>query len=605
MSAAAVVAAIGRFAVRLLVALHPRDFRRGFGATILDDTVADIDAAVPAGLGATAVVVSRAATDGARGVVVERMASVNGSRKAMQNAFASDLRHAVRTLARDRGFTAVALATLSIGLALCVTVAVLVNAYLLRGLPFPDSDRLFDVRYGSPGTPGPAGMEKLDWRSLDDILVGISWDLDNFNLRGGAYPESVQGTWVTPGYVEAFAVQPAIGRRFSDSDFEPGRPSVALIGHRLWQTRFNRDPAIVGRTFEAYVNDRPNEVETFTIVGVLAADHWHLNPFTEVLSPLRAPSHPYVVRLRSGVPPTVAADRITALVRNGSTGVADGLARRTGVNPCDLRSADSAAAPGRFDRHRPRAPDCLRQRRGAAHGSRHAPPAGDGGAAGSRRHAGQITRACAAEPLLLAVTAASLGLALAWTTIMAIAPVMDHYLGRGVPGGAAALAINGTATLVTVAVTLIVIGICAIVPILVGKRTPVSLALSGGQKGSTEGPAQRRARSILIAVEVAACLTLLVGAGLTIQSALGMLRVDMGLDAEDVLVGRFSLRQRAYPNAAARTEFYERVLARAGGLPGVQGIAFTTSWPLQAPPRATSVRVVPPLHSRPGPASSA
>ena len=86
---------------------------------------------------------------------------------------------------------------------------------------------------------------------------------------------------------------------------------------------------------------------------------------------------------------------------------------------------------------------------------------------------------------------------------------------------------------------------------------------------------------MLIAIEVAACLTLLVGAGLTIQSALGMLRVDMGLDADDVVVGRFSLRQRAYPDAAARTGFYERVLARSGEIAGAQGIAFTNSWPLQ------------------------
>ena len=77
--------------------------------------------------------------------------------------------------------------------------------------------------------------------------------------------------------------------------------------------------------------------------------------------------------------------------------------------------------------------------------------------------------------------------------------------------------------------------------------------MTGGQKGATDGPAQRHARTVLIAIEVAACLTLLVGAGLTIQSAVGMLRVDMGLDADNVVVGRFSLRQRAYPDAAART----------------------------------------------------
>ena len=162
----------------------------------------------------------------------------------MLNALMSDLRHAVRTLARSPGFTSVALGTLSVGLALCVVVAVLVNAYLVRGLPYPESHRLFDVRYAAPGTPWPVDMEKLDWASLGDVIeLPIAWDLDSFNLRGGAYPEALQGTWVTTGYVEGFGVQPAFGRGFLPSDFETGRPNVALISHRLWQSRFGGDPA--------------------------------------------------------------------------------------------------------------------------------------------------------------------------------------------------------------------------------------------------------------------------------------------------------------------------------------------------------------------------
>ena len=93
---------------------------------------------------------------------------------------------------------------------------------------------------------------------------------------------------------------------------------VAMISDRLWRSRFNGDPSIVGRTFDAYVNDRPNEVETFTVVGVLPANHWHVNAFTEMLAPLRVPAYPYIVRLRDGVAPAVAADRISALVRSAA-----------------------------------------------------------------------------------------------------------------------------------------------------------------------------------------------------------------------------------------------------------------------------------------------
>ena len=156
--------------------------------------------------------------------------------------------------------------------------------------------------------------------SLGDVIeLPIAWDLDSFNLRGGAYPEALQGTWVTKGYVEGFGVQPAFGRGFLPSDFETGRPNVALISHRLWQSRFGGDPAVIGRSFVAYVNDRPDEVEAFEVAGVLPERHWHLNAFTEILAPLRAPTYPYIVRLREGVPPAIAADRISALVRTGNS----------------------------------------------------------------------------------------------------------------------------------------------------------------------------------------------------------------------------------------------------------------------------------------------
>jgi predicted permease len=507
---------------------------------------------------------------------------LNASRKEMRNGLMSDLRHAARTLARDRGFTAVSLGTLGASLALGLIVAVLVNAYLVRGLPYPESHRLFDVQYSPPDAPFPAGLEKLDWRSLDDVLeLAIAWDLDNFTLRGGDSPDLVQGTWVTPGYVEGFGVRTALGRGLQETDFAAGRPMVALISDRLWRSRFNGDPSIVGRTFDAYVNDRPTEVETFTVVGVLPANHWHVNPFTEIMAPLRAPTYPYIVRLRPGVSPLAAADRISALARSGATGPRPGppvqlvsthgryvqeirpllLAVATATGLVLLIACANVSVLLTLRATRRRREMAVRQALGAT--------------------SGQVTRACAAEPILLGAAATTIGLGLAWGTITAIAPVIDHYLGRPAPGGVTALSIDPATLLLTIGAGLSIVAIASIVPIWVTRRTPVSFAMAGGQKGATDGPVQQRARALLIAVEVAACLTLLVGAGLTIQSAVGMLRVNMGLDADSVVVGRFSLRQRAYPDAPARTTFYERVLARSGEIAGAEGIAFTNSWPLQ------------------------
>jgi putative ABC transport system permease protein len=98
-----------------------------------------------------------------------------------------------------------------------------------------------------------------------------------------------------------------------------------LLSHGLWQRRFGGDSGVIGRQFGAYVSDRPSDPDLFTIVGILPANFWHLNPYTEILTPLRAPSYPYLVSLREGISPAVAQQRITDLVRQGQGGPATQL----------------------------------------------------------------------------------------------------------------------------------------------------------------------------------------------------------------------------------------------------------------------------------------
>jgi hypothetical protein len=233
-----------------------------------------------------------------------------------------DLHYAWRGIARSPGFALIAILTLGTGLALCLTVLTVVNAYLIRSLPYPSSDRLYSVILTTPGTP-IRGLEKIDWPSLDDVVEHrIAWDLDMFYLLGGSYPEAAPGAWVTPGFLQGLGLRAELGRLLTAGDFEPGAPTAVMISRRLWSTRFGGDPAVVGRPIRAYVSDRPDEAETLTIVGVLA-DFWHLNPYTDVVGPLRAPAYPYLIGLRQGVAAGPLADRITALVRGSTPDVPD------------------------------------------------------------------------------------------------------------------------------------------------------------------------------------------------------------------------------------------------------------------------------------------
>ena len=512
------------------------------------------------------------------------LSPIRGEGIAMHDGLLSDVRHAWRSLARTRGFLAVALTTLSAGIALCVTVLAVVNAYLVRGLPYPESERLYWVRYGQPAGPFVQGLDKLDWRALDDIVEQpIAWDLDLFNLRGAPYAEAAQGTWVTSGYMEGFGVRPAQGRTFGAADFAAGAPPVALISHRLWQSRFGGSADVIGRSFEAYVNDRPGEPQRFTVIGVLPQGMWHLNVFTEILAPLRAPSYPYMVRLRAGVTPETLAARVAALVRGGAT-VPDGwrvavesahdtyvrevrpllIALATATGLVMLIACANVAVLFTVRATQRQREIAVRKALGAS--------------------AARIARSLAAEAVVLGAAATAIGLGLAQGIVTLMAPLLERHLGRGAPGGAGALAIDGATLSAALLTGGIVSAVCGAAQLWTSRKAPLTQALTGGQKGASAGPQQRRAHAAMIAVEVAACLTLLVGAALMIESGRRILAVDMGLQTRDVLVARFSLSQTAYPDAARRNAFFDRVVAGVHAATGERGVAFANAWPLQAAP---------------------
>src|SRR6476620_8438055 len=158
-------------------------------------------------------------------------------------ALHTDLRLAIRTLRKSPGFTAAAVLTLGLAMALSTTVLAVLHAYLFRDLPYPAADRLYSVRYSAPGQDEPDGMEALDWAALGDVIEQpIAWDLDMFYVLGGEAAAQVPGAWVTPGFVEGLGIRPETGRGFDAASFATGSENVALISHRLWTTRFNRDP---------------------------------------------------------------------------------------------------------------------------------------------------------------------------------------------------------------------------------------------------------------------------------------------------------------------------------------------------------------------------
>src|SRR4029453_8284097 len=127
----------------------------------------------------------------ARRVACARRLSARAKFVPIEALMLTDLRAAVRALLLARGFTLLAIVTLATGIALCVTVLAVMNAYLIRSLPYPAADRLYRLDLAAPGQTPPKGLEHLDWHALDDVLESqISWDLDVFYVLGSAAPSS-------------------------------------------------------------------------------------------------------------------------------------------------------------------------------------------------------------------------------------------------------------------------------------------------------------------------------------------------------------------------------------------------------------------------------
>ena len=488
-----------------------------------------------------------------------------------------ELKTAARSLSRARGFAAAVIVTLGVAVALQTAVVAVVNAYVVRSLPYPEADRLYNVMYAQRPASPPEGLSSLDWATLSDVVEHpIAWDLDVFYMLGSDYPETAPGAWVTPGFVQGLGIRPSVGRTLTPRDFEAGEPQVALISHELWRGRFGGDSSILGRSFRAYVSDRPADPETFTIVGVLPASFWHVNPYAQVLTPLRAPTYPYMVRLRPGVQKALVERRIETLVTDGRLPVTAGwrvelrpthaeyvsaakpmlLAVGAAVTIVLLIACTNVALLMVLRGMRRRKEFAVRLALGAG--------------------MARLVRLQLAESLVLVATATTFGISLAVLALRAVGPMVESQLGRRVPGGVSAIAVDWTVLGVMVAAVLVVGLVLSLAPLLGAGATFAALR---DRRVSGDGGG-RRIRSALIAVEVAGSLALMAGCGLMVRSVVRLIDVDLGVRTERVLGAGLAVRDHTYPDAQSRQLLYERLIAEVRQTGVAANVALSSPSPL-------------------------
>ena len=483
-----------------------------------------------------------------------------------------EVREGARRLGKKPGFTLAITLILALGLALTATTAAVVNAYLIQAMPYPAANRLYHALYAPIGQPEPRGMMSFDWKALGDVVeFADASTLARFYIGEGGDKEEALGLSVAPGSLEMLGVRAEMGRFFLDEDFRAGAEQVAMIGHSMWRERFNADPNIVGRHFRASRSNLAEPVETFRIVGVLPAEFRYARDYArgpmEFAVPLLAPTRAYLVRLREGVPVAFAERRITDMVRSSATSLPpDWIGVRlesahdryvAGLRPMLIAMTVAAGFTLAIVCLNIALLMLLRSlRRQKEMAVRVALGAGRG----------HILRMLVAESSLICGAAMALGLALTGFTLRLLAPLVEERLGRAAPGGASAIALNPTVLLIVgVAGALIALAI-SFIPLLAPWERRLAATLRSEGRSGTDGPAMRRLRSSLIALEVAASFALLVGCGLMIRSVVNMVGADLGYHTEHIARARIALPTRTYADSKAFLRFYDRLNERLSAI---------------------------------------
>ncbi len=498
----------------------------------------------------------------------------------------SDFRHAIRVLLKNPGFAAVAVLTLALGIGANTALFSIVDAVLLRPLPFKDPGRLMMIwetrpRPGWDQTSASAG-EFRAWEQRNHTFSGMSlldWEVSN--LSGGTEPEVVGTGFVSTNFFDLLGVHPALGRLLQPSDAEPGHDRVAVISHDLWQQRFGSNPSIVGQTIR--LDDGPR-----TVVGVLPAGFtfwnfsdvqiWGPYQYPRTIDDLHGHHHFNIVgRLKPGVTRAAAQADLTGVMRELS-GELPTYYDGHGVNIISLRTQYVGevrtallvlmAAVGFVLLIGCANVANLLLARAAARRREVAVRA----ALGATRL--RLVRQFLAESLVVALAGGGGGILLAlWGRDLLV------RLAHDVLPSVAVVRLDGGVLAFTLGLSILTGFLFGIGPALQASRADLHGALKDGGRGSA-AVVHRRFRSTLVAVEVALAVVLLIGASLLLRSFSRLMDVNLGFNPQRVLAAEVTLPESRYGTAARQQAFVDTLVERAGALPGVVRAAATSVLPL-------------------------
>lgn len=499
-----------------------------------------------------------------------------------------DLRYGARVLIASPVFTAVAVATLALGIGANTAIFSVISAILLRPLPYPDPGRLVMIWETTPeGWFIPvAPANYLDWKERSHVFedIGLSRDT-TYALTGSGEPESISGYRFSENFFRVMGVAPQLGRTFLPEEDLPGASPVVVLSHGIWQRRFGRDPGVLGRPI--VLNGTSH-----TVIGVMPPGFDHPGG-TQLWTPLAldpalmsrrdARFLRLVARLKPGVTPLGAREEMAAIARvletehpatNAGRGARVVLLRDMQVG--DIRPAllALAAAVGCVLLIAAANVSSLLLARAAGRGRELAIRMALG--AGRWR----VVRQLLTESVLLALTGGLLGLLLAlWGAEALLALVPRGIANLNIPH-IDRIPVDGPVLAFTLLVSLATGAVLGALPALRATRSAPAISLKDSGPGLTEGSRSRRAGGALVAAEMAIAVVLLVGAVLMLRTFLVLRGQPLGIDPSNVVTAQVFLPGYRYDDAAKRLAFLDGVLDRLSALPGVRAAGATNYLPL-------------------------
>jgi putative ABC transport system permease protein len=498
-----------------------------------------------------------------------------------------DFRYGVRMLVKKPGFTLVAVLALALGIGANSAIFSVVNAVLLRPLPFAEPERLVQLwatnaKRGQTSAP-TSYLNFVDWRDQNRVFDAVAaYSGASAAFTYGEMPEQLEGVGATADLFNVLAAQPLLGRALSPEDERPNA-RVVVLSHSLWQRRFNADPKIVGQQVRF-------DGESTTVIGVMPKgfafpldddnpEFWvPLDPEQAFNKERGANYLKVIARLKTGTTLEQAQAEMETIGRRLEQEYPDKNAGK-GIRLVSMHEdVVKAIRPALL---------VLLSAVGfvlliacanvanllLARASSRSREIAIRTALGASR--ARIIRQLLTESLLLSIVGGAAGLLLALWGVDVLSAAIPANIPRVKDVG-----LDTSVLVFTMGISLLTGILFGLAPALQASKPDFNEALKEGGRGSTEGFSRNRVRSLLVISEVALSLVLLIGAGLMIKSFVQLLNVKPGFEPEHVLTANISLPPAKYPDVEKQSAFYQQVTERVRALPGIDSAGTVSPLPL-------------------------